>query len=240
MDGKLEPITIIAFDDKKLQHKIKGVNTFTFPLNPEQYSQQYKIGLDQSRPGGSSAPAGQFKSTDPEQLQLEFLLDSTGALDEYYKNSELKGLSARKQVEMFMKLAYVVNGDTHKPNYLKVQWGKNGFMYGQESFDCYLSQLDIQFTLFDRTGEPIRAKVKTTFTRYVEQEKEAQKTNRNSPDLTHVRTVQDSDRLPLMTYNLLGDQSYYLKVAAANKLTSFRKLEVGSEIFFPPIEKPTL
>jgi Contractile injection system tube protein len=240
MAGKLEPITITAYSDKKLQNKVNGVNTFTFPINPEQYTQQYKIELDQSRPGGSSAPAGQYKSTDPEQLQLEFLVDSTGALDEYYKNSELIGLSARKQVEMFMKLAYVVNGDTHKPNYLKVQWGENGFMYAQHSFDCYLSQLDIQYTLFDRTGEPIRAKVKTTFTRYVEQEKEAQTTNRKSPDLTHVRTVQDGDRLPLMTVNLLGDQSYYLKVAMANNLTSFRNLTVGSEIFFPPIEKPTL
>ena len=239
MEGKLEPITITAYKDKELQTLAKAPNKFVFPINPEQYSQQYKIGLDQSRPGGSSAPAPNFKSTDPEQLQLEFMFDSTGVLDEYYKNSSLLGKTAREQVELFMKVAYVVNEETHKPNFLKIQWGKNNFTYNEHMFDCYLSQLDIQYILFNRMGEPIRAKVKATFTRYVEQRREAAQANRSSPDLTHFRTVQEGDRLPLMTHNLIGDQSYCLKVASANNLTSFRSLKVGSELFFPPIKKPT-
>lgn len=242
MAGKLEPITITAYTNKELTELAQAPNKFVFPINPEQYTQQYKIGLDQSRPTGSSAPAPGFKSTDPEQLMLEFLFDSTGVLDEYYKNSEVKGKPVREQIEKFMKVAYVVNEQTHKPNFLKILWGSNNFTYqrnGDAAFDCYLSQLDIQYTLFNRSGEPIRAKVRASFTRYVEPRREAAQANRSSPDLTHVRTAREGDTLPLLTYNLIGDQNFYLKVARANNLTTFRPLQAGSELFFPPIEKPT-
>jgi nucleoid-associated protein YgaU len=56
--------------------------------------------------------------------------------------------------------------------------------------------------------------------------------------LTHARTVEIGDRLPLMTHQIYDDQSYYLKVAKANGLTSFRKLTVGKDINFPPIGEP--
>lgn len=40
-----------------------------------------------------------------------------------------------------------------------------------------------------------------------------------------------------MSHRIYGDSKYYLEVARVNEITSFRKLEVGKEIFFPPIEK---
>jgi nucleoid-associated protein YgaU len=49
--------------------------------------------------------------------------------------------------------------------------------------------------------------------------------------------VKKGDTLPLMCYRIYGDSRYYLQVAMANRLTNFRNLQVGDELFFPPIEK---
>ena len=103
-----------------------------------------------------------------------------------------------------------------------------------------MSNLDINYALFSRSGEPLRAKLNATFTNYVEQEARLKREqDHKSPDLTHIRTVNLGDRLPKMTHDVYSDQSYYLKVAKANGLTSFRKLKIGTNIVFPPIQKPT-
>ena len=92
--------------------------------------------------------------------------------------------------------------------------------------------------VFARTGEPLRAKLTAQFTNYVEQEARLQdRQNHHSPDLTHVRTVELGDRLPLLTHKIYDDQSYYLKVAKANNLTSFRRLKTGSSLILPPIRE---
>jgi nucleoid-associated protein YgaU len=49
--------------------------------------------------------------------------------------------------------------------------------------------------------------------------------------------VKAGDTLPLMTEEIYGDDKYYLEVARINNITSFRQLQPGTEIFFPPIEK---
>jgi nucleoid-associated protein YgaU len=66
----------------------------------------------------------------------------------------------------------------------------------------------------------------------------AAKANVQSPDLTHVRVVEEGDTLPLMAKRIYGDSKYYLEVARVNRITSFRKLKTGQRIFFPPIQKP--
>ncbi len=229
-NGEFTRVTIQAYSDKELRAPIG--KPYELPLNPEQYSQNFKVELDKSRPSGSAGTALKFKSVAPEQLQLEFMFDGTGAILDYKK----KG-TANQQVKEFMDYVYNMHGPIHQPKFLKLQWGNNLFTHQEHGFDCIVSNLDIKYILFNREGKALRAKVSATFLRYIEQTKETIIADRQSPDLTHIRTVNDGDRLPLMTYNIYADQSFYLKVAFANNLTSFRKLKAGAELFFPPIDK---
>ena len=59
----------------------------------------------------------------------------------------------------------------------------------------------------------------------------------NSPDLTHIRQVKLGDRLDLMTYKIYNDSRYVLQVAAANKLSTIRKITPGRDLYFPPFDK---
>ena len=49
--------------------------------------------------------------------------------------------------------------------------------------------------------------------------------------------VKKGDTLPLMCFKIYGDSKYYVQVAAVNRLSDFRNLQVGNEIFFPPFDK---
>ena len=227
---ELTRITITAFKDKRLQSKD---SEFVIPTNPEQYTQNYKVELDTSRGQGNQGTDLKFKSTAPEQLKLDFILDGTKTIEGY----GYPKMTVTEQVKKLLEVVYDMSGEIHQPHYLKVLWGENGFTTKPHAFDCILGNLDINYLLFSRNGEPLRAKISATFINYIEQEARVRRENKKSPDLTHIRTVNDGDKLPQLTFDVYSDQSYYLKVAKTNGLTSFRKLRAGEELMFPPIEK---
>jgi len=97
--------------------------------------------------------------------------------------------------------------------------------------------MTINFKLFRPDGTPLRAVAKAKFTSTVENELRVRQEKKKSPDITHTRIAKTGDTLPMMAYQVYEDPSYYLQVAKANKLYNFRRLEPGTKIFFPPIEK---
>lgn len=216
---------IVAFND----------STFTIPspippfkahVNPESYTQSVYVNYSEMQAPGTSGAANNYNHTDPNTLRFEFLLDRTGALG----NLATGPVGVIPDIIHFKKLTLDYEGEIHRPRYLKLIWGTL-------LFDCQLQSLDIEHKMFSPQGLPLRAVLKASFKEYTEETKRSALENKSSPDLTHVRTVKEGDTLPLMTQRIYGDSKYYLEIARINGLTNFRKLEPGSEIVFPPIEK---
>jgi hypothetical protein len=223
----LMKIVIRAFTDKKLQQPAPRFDTFELPINPETYSQNYKVEYDTRRPQGQQGTDARYKSTAPEELKLEFVFDGTGALEDYRGNANEP---VAEQVTRFLNTVYFMEGEIHRPKFLKVLWGKL-------VFPCLLSNLDINYTLFNPSGTPLRAKLSATFINYIEHEARVARENKKSPDLTRTREVKEGDRLDLMTYRAYGDSRYVMQVAKANGLTSFRNVAAGKTILFPPFDR---
>jgi len=59
--------------------------------------------------------------------------------------------------------------------------------------------------------------------------------NKSSPDVSHSRVVKSGDTLPLLSKEIYGNASYYLRLAQANNLDDFRNLQPGQAIVFPPL-----
>ncbi|MCB0565595.1 MAG: hypothetical protein H6573_28075 [Lewinellaceae bacterium] len=228
-DGELTKVVIRAFKNKKLTVPVDEAEhrEFKLPVNPESYSKNYKVEYDTKKGQGNQGTNPRFKSTAPEELKIEFIFDGTDTIEGY----TYPGKPVAKQIDHFLNTVYNLKGEIHKPHFLKVVWG-NSF-----TFDCILTSLDLNYTLFKPNGEPLRAKASATFLNYIEQEKRVKKENKKSPDLTHVRQVKEGDTLPLMVYNIYGDVSYYLQVARKNGLSTIRQLKVGTEMIFPPVVK---
>jgi len=91
--------------------------------------------------------------------------------------------------------------------------------------------------MFQPSGVPLRAVITAGFADSSDDTTRVALEQNQSPDLTHVRLVKAGDNLPSLCYKIYGDSSYYLDVARVNRIDQFRKLEPGTKIFFPPLEK---
>ena len=222
-------VIIRAFTKKSFSasSEINKESPYELPINPESYSRSFKLEYDKSKGQGNQGTDAKYKGTSPEELKLEFMFDGTGTV----MGNTQKDVSINTQVYDFLETVYFMNGEIHQPKFLKIVWGKSF------TFNCVLTNLDINYTLFNRKGEPLRAKVNASLIGFSDPLKRILEEDKSSPDLTHVRTVMAGDKLPLMTHEIYGDDSWYIEVARANNLTSFRKLKPGQEIFFPSIER---
>lgn len=219
----LQKIVIKAFEDKKFNKECKE---FTLPINPENFSRNLKIKNDDSQGQGRQSAPSKLSNIEPEEIKLEFTFDNTGTVE----GNLLQGTEVLDQIEEFLEVGYKINSKTHEPCKLRLTWGS--FV-----FDCKLTDLSINYTLFKPSGNPLRAKLSATFKEYIELEKEELKNDRSSPDLTHIRTAGPEDTLSLMTFDIYGNQNWLNQVAKANGLTSTRLLKKGQELVFPPIDK---
>lgn len=223
--GELEKLKVVAYSDPEFNNQIAD-GEFATLLNPEKYTYHYKIETNEDQAAGTSATPPRFNKALPENLALDFVFDRTGVLSGYESSAD----GIIDDIEKFKKVILDYNGDEHKPNYLIISWGSL-------LFKGSLTEMDIEFKLFNPDGTPIRAVAKAKFQGFVEDNLRAAKENNQSPDLTHYRTVKEGDTLPLMTYRIYGDSKYYLEVAKVNSIINFRNLKTGQKIFFPPLQK---
>ena len=237
MSGELTKLEIKAYSDEQFNNEIAN-GEFRALLNPEKYVFRYKVKQSKQQASGTSSSSPRYNKTPPEDLELEFIFDRTGVLMNYGESSTSgddalsvdEGVGVADDVDLFKRVVFDYNGNEHRPNYLIISWGAL-------LFKGVLTQMDITFKLFKADGTPLRATATAKFKGFIEDNLRVAIENNSSPDLTHIRVVQEGDTLPLMAHRIYGDPKYYLEVAKVNKLTSFRNLKVGQRIFFPPIEK---
>jgi nucleoid-associated protein YgaU len=236
MPGELIKLHIKAYSDPTFRTEVAN-GEFRSLLNPEKYNLKYKVEQNQRQAAGTSAASPRYNRTPPEDLELEFIFDRTGVLINYGRPGEEdntlstdEGQGIADDVDQFKRVVFDYNGNEHRPNYLVLSWGAL-------LFKGVLTELNLTFKLFKPDGTPLRASATAKFKGFIEDNLRVAMENNSSPDLTHVRIVNEGDTLPLMTHRIYGDSKYYLEIAKVNKLGNFRKLRVGQEIFFPPLTK---
>lgn len=228
-NGSIKKLTMQAYSDPKLK-EAKG-DPFVTLLNPEKYSINYKSEFKDQVPQGNAKSSPVFLRSVPQDLDIEFLLDRTGLIAEVPGTEPgKKDIGVEDDVKKFREIAFEFVGDIHKPNYLRISWGTL-------DFPCQLTDMTVEYKLFASDGKPIRAIIKAKFKYFIDEDKAVKEQGKKSPDLTHYRIIKAGDTLPLMTFRIYGDSKYYLEVARVNKLSSFRKLIPGKQLFFPPLEK---
>ncbi|WP_020598755.1 CIS tube protein [Spirosoma panaciterrae] len=223
-NGTLEKVMIQAYEDRDMQKKATE-RPFALPINPETYSQSYKVENESRVGSGNQGTNPNYVATLPEELKLDFFFDGTNTVEGYAQSGNV-----REQIQSFLTVVYRMDGKKHRPNFLQIIWGKD------TTFFCVLKNLDINYTLFQPNGTPLRAKLSAVFTEYKSPEYRVRTENKQSPDLTHRRQVTKGDRLDLMTYRIYEDSQYVLQIAKANRLTTFRQLKPGQTLLFPPFD----
>jgi hypothetical protein len=225
-------------------------DSYVVLVNPETYAINYKVNLNKKEVQGIAGSNPSFINIVPATLQFDFLFDATGVIP---KPSALGALSevpligavagaisglisppeeydVMKEIATLNNIVFTYSGTQHSPKKVQLLWGKL-------IFSGKLTSLNFNFKLFKPDGTPLRAVATAVFIGAIADNLRVKTQNDSSPDLTHIRQVQDGDTLPLMTYRIYGDASYYLEVARVNNLVNFRNLKAGDRIKFPPLAK---
>ncbi|UCD68895.1 MAG: LysM peptidoglycan-binding domain-containing protein, partial [Betaproteobacteria bacterium] len=79
MSGQLKKLRIIAFDDSEMKKEV-AEDTFVVQVNPQGYGFKHKIEYDKKQGTGTSANDLKFAKISPQELELEFVFDATGAI----------------------------------------------------------------------------------------------------------------------------------------------------------------
>lgn len=221
-------MTITAYSDPGFTTKVAGANNpFSVWINPASYTRKTNIRYNDRQAQGSNGPSPEFNRVASEDVSFDLLFDATGVLPppgnaKIYSNGVADGIS------QFTALSSRLNGTIHSPNYLILAWA-------QLQFQCVLTSMNINYTLFMPDGTPLRAKVGVSFKSFTSESQLAKTGNKRSPDMTHLVTVTAGDTLPLLCHKIYGDSGYYAKVAAFNGLASFRDVAPGTQLLFPPL-----
>ena len=238
--GQLQKMKLVGYQDNTLDESKKTGYEYEALINPESYSLTYGTASNEQTAQGSSEIHSTFRNRLAQSLTFRFLFDGTGVIKKdqgilsgLVSGLAVPGLSASppdvtQDLANFKKVVYDYNSKTHQPPYVQLQWGV--LLY-----NCKLTTMTINFKLFKPDGTPLRAEADCTFEGVIDEKKLAGIENRQSPDLTHIRTVIEGDTLSLLCYREYGDSKYYYQVAQFNGLTDFKQLTPGMKLLFPPV-----
>ena len=216
--SQLTKLTIDAYRD--IAFKEPAGIRWQALLNPTELTFSRKNLYQATQSAGTSAPQQSFSGGEPDQVQLDLLLDGTGVLGESGGIGEL--LDSLLDLTRFQ-------GDTHQPYYVHAYWGRF-------TFRGILTQADVTYKLFDRAGEPLRATVKLSLKEALSPQEVAAADRPSSPDLYQTWLVTDGDALDAIAAKVYGDPAYWRPLASVNRLRNPRGLRTGQLLLLPPLE----
>jgi nucleoid-associated protein YgaU len=189
-------------------------------FNPTEYSLDKQLNIDQKERPGRTAPTEQFVSGNAESLSTEFLFDTMES-----------GGDVRKTYTDRIDSLLVADQSQNPPEPPKCR-----FVWGSLIFKGRLKSAKKTFTMFDRDGVPVRAKVQVTFegSRILEEESSA--AQEQSGDGTRSHTVTEGDTLWDIAGAEYGDPQQWRRIADANGVENPRTLQVGTVLEIPPAE----
>ncbi len=219
----LKKMSIVAYSDNKFSSQ---VGEYDVLINPDTYNHNYSIQYNDSTGQGKNGTFTQFRRMGEETVSFKITFDGTGVVPGSPAASGSS--SVQQQIDDFRNLVFKYNGQSHRPNFLKVKWGTL-------LFRCQLKTLGLKYTLFQPEGAPVRAEADVLLAGYASAAELAKEANNSSPDMSHLVTVKAGDTLPLLCYRIYGTSVPYAAVARVNGLASFRRIEPGMQLLFPPI-----
>ena len=218
--GQLEKLLIKAYSAPDYSSDSQ-VAEFRVAFNPAEYSWVYDVDYTPQQGHGTTGSPVVFRRIKPQEYKLRLLLDGTGVAD--------VPVDVHDTIQNFFHVIGY-DGEIHRPRYLQVIWGKL-------CSRCVLMKAEVAYKLFRPDGTPLRATIDASFTENVDDKTRVRRENKSSPDVARVKIVKDGDTLPLLCHEVYGDFAYYLQVAQINLLNDFRRLQPGTRLVFPPMEK---
>ncbi|WP_435158791.1 CIS tube protein [Haladaptatus sp. DFWS20] len=188
-------------------------------FNPTEYSIEKGVSYAQQSPPGRGAPLTQFVSGESETLSMELFFDT----------HDDEATDVRYYTELIDSLL-TIDTELHAPPVCKFVWGS------LVDFESVLESASKQFTMFDRNGLPVRARVTVTFRKYDPPVRERSENPLASADRTKLWEVKSGDTLWSIAGTEYADPTEWRPIADANGIENPRVLRPGTKLVVPPLE----
>ncbi len=233
----LEKLTITPLKDKG---KGKG-KPFKVLFNPTSYSISKTVNWvsplpakkgekepEQSDTNKSlNAPILNFGGGGSRSLTLELFFDVTEQVE--VEGNTITISDVRTLTDRLVKLSRI-DRDLKRPPKCEISWGKSkGIDF---PFVGVVTSLTQNFTLFDSSGVPLRARLTVTFTEVEDWNKDQREID---PDFT-TRVVKLGDSLSGIASELYANPELWRVIAEANHLDDPRHLNTGVTLHIPKID----
>lgn len=163
---------------------------------------------------GLESPPLQFIRGAAESLSFEALVDTSDTLEDVRE----------KYVDRIRSLLNI-DRKLHAPPIVRFVWAR-------EEFRGVLESLDVTYTMFDKDGTPLRAKLNLTLKEYRTVEIQVAE-DRTSPDVDKTYVVRRGDTLTSIAAAAYRDVNAWREIALANDIDDPQRLEPGRLLRLP-------
>jgi nucleoid-associated protein YgaU len=219
MSGALQKLQLSRWDLSK-QPAVSSAPRFSVLLNPAQYSRSEVISYTTNSDNVRVDKAAREVLTLP-----DLVFDGTGAVPQ-------GGAAVRSVDDQLGELRAVVaepltGAQVGRP-VVELLWGSLYFV-GR------LTALEVRYTLFKPSGEPLRARVTLKFVEYEDDYAHGKPAPQaTGPGATQIVEVKAGSTLPLISFDVYQDPTRDQALARANDLDSLRQPQPGSQLAAAP------
>lgn len=222
MFSSSDVFSISGYDDVDFR---AGKQEFVLQVNPEKFD----VGLGDKKLPTSYLADGSVDYDAPSREMLKwnftFLIDNTGVLSSLPTGCTSAGTSIAPAIVALRAVTKTERNSSHDEPFVEAIWS-------DLNIRGRATNISTRYTFFDNNGNPLRAKATIEISKINEENP-----NLQSPDISRMPTIKDGDNLVQFCEEFYSDKNFYLKIAELNNLSSFRSLEKGKRIEFPPIKK---
>ncbi len=204
------------------------MGSYTCAINPETIKYGRSISIEYKGGGHTAGKLTKHQSYEPETLSLSWVVD--GTIMPITWSYSVRDVASN--LKKLLTCVYDINSSTHESPIINVNYAD---IPAGTKWRC--KSINIDYTLFDSSGDPLRAKVALELQEHITSKDLTYKSKLNSPDMSHVRTVREGDNLLAFCKEIYGKIDYYVMIAEYNGLSNFRDLEIGQTLDFPPLER---
>jgi len=208
--------------------EIEGGDPLHCLFNPESLQVSIRTSWEGDRTPGIEAPQVEWRGGESGTMKLDLLFDTSR-----------KGEPVTDHTDRLIKLLKV---DPNLPGYSEAK--QNGrppwviFHWGKfHSFKAVVTDLDLRFTYFSSSGEPLRANASLTLKQYAPEPLwPAQNPTSGTPLPARSHQVQPGETLDRVAARYYDDPTAWRQVAQANGIRDPFNVRPGTRVDVPTVE----
>lgn len=209
----------------KLTIKPEGQDPIEVQFNPTSYAITKPVTYTPSPRRTLDAPLLTFGGGGGRTLTLNLFFDVT----EPQTPGGSRAKDVRDLTSKFVALTRIKRDNNKRPPVCEISWGKDSTANPDFPFSGVVTNLVQEFTLFEKDGTPVRAKLAVSFLEFKGWE-EGQR--ESDPEFT-THVVKRGDTLSSIAATMYADPALWRVIADTNRLDDPRHLEIGRTLNIP-------